>query len=315
MASKLSSKLISDPQSNKGIMGDFSHASKMFVDGDMRLAPKVKFLYHVVFEINTNALISLGFKYKHQNEINMLVKKVDLPKFNINTETLNQYNRKKVIQNKIEYSPVQVTFHDDSYGITRQLWENYYNYYYADQTASKIFGGYDPRNSTKNGRMILAPYGLDHSSTAPFFKKITIYQMSKGEWNSYALINPMISSWNHDLLDYSQNAPVENNMTVAYEAVQYGTGTVNRNSPQGFGVEHYDTVRSPLSLSSNNTGSIVKSPQITGVSTTGQENPIVRKEPTLTQVLNTGDKSVSTITPIVKNEVGGLKDTYFPGIQ
>ena len=163
--------------------------------------------------------------------------------------------------------------------------------------------------------MILAPYGLDHSSTLPFFKKITIYQMSKGEWNSYSLINPLISAWNHDTLDYSQNAPVENNMTVIYESVQYGTGTVSRNSPQGFGGDHYDTVRSPHSLSVNNTGNIVKSPQITGASTTGQEIPTVRKEPPLTEVLGTGNKSVSAITPTVKNEIGGLKDTYFPGIQ
>jgi len=264
MASSLSSQLKADSQSAKGIMGDFQHASKLFVDADMRLAPKVKFLYHVVFDINTNALVSLGFKYKHQNEINMLVKKADLPKFTVQTETLNQYNRKKVIQTKIEYNPVSIAFHDDNVGITRQLWENYYNYYYADQTATKIFGAYDPRNSTKSGKFILAPYGLDSTSTAPFFNKITIYQMSQGEWNSYTLINPLISSWNHDTMDYSQNAPAENTMSVIYESVTYNTGTVGQNSPPGFGSEHYDTTRSPLVFSNNPTTPAVTSAQMSG---------------------------------------------------
>jgi len=315
MASKLSSQLTADPQSRKGIMGDFTHASKVFVDGDMRLAPKVKFLYHVVFEINTNALVSLGFKYKHQNEINLLVKKVDLPKYNIQTETLNQYNRKKTIQKKIEYSPVQVTFHDDNFGVTRQLWENYYNYYFADQASAGIFGGYDPRNSTKSGSKILTPYGLDNNSTLPFFKKITIYQMSKGDWNSYTLVNPLISEWRHDTLAYSQNEPVENNMTIIYEAVQYNTGEINSNSPQGFGTEHYDTVKSPLTLSTGSpSGTVTRPTQFTELPQTGRIVQPPSRPPSLTEVLNTGNKISPQPQPSTTSFAGGIKGTSFPGI-
>lgn len=314
MASSLSSQLKADPLSQKGTVGDYSHASKLFVDADMRLAPKVKFLYHVVFDINTSALISLGFKYKHQNEINLLVKKADLPKFNVSTETLNQYNRKKVIQNKIDYAPVGITFHDDSFGITRQLWENYYGYYYADQQASSFPGAYNPRNSTKSGKFILSPYGLDSSSTAPFFNKITIYQMSKGEWNSYTLINPMITAWNHDSLDYSQNAPVENSMTVMYEAVQYDTGTVSQNSPPGFGTEHYDTVHSPLTLGSvGNTQT--KTSQMSGAQLTGTMKSIPPAPVPLAQAFNNGNKVSVPTTVSAPSFAGGIKNTVFPGIK
>ena len=319
MSSSLSAQLKLDPNSPKGNLADYSHASKLFVDGDMRLAPKVKFLYHVVFDINTAALVSLGFKYKHQNEINMLVKKVDLPKFTIQAETINQYNRKKVIQNKIDYNPVSISFHDDSYGVTRQLWENYYSYYYADSISTKMYGAYDPRNSTKSGAFTLAAYGLDNASTKPFFNKITIYQMSKGQWNSYALINPIISGWNHDTLDYSQNAPVENNMTLMYEAVQYKTGTVSQNSPPGFGSDHYDTQHSPLTLGSVG-GSQTTSSQMAGLATTGQMDQTPTRSPSLTQALGSGNKLTSTISAIttvaaVTPALGGLKNTFFPGIK
>lgn len=297
MASKLSSQLKSDPLSSKGIMGDFTHASNLFVDGDMRLAPKVKFLYHVVFDINTNALLTLGFKYKNQNEINMLVKSADLPKFAVQTDVKHQYNRKKVVQQTIDYQPVNIVFHDDNYGVTRKLWENYYNYYFADQTATKIVGGYDPRNQNKSGRMILSSYGLDNASTAPFFNSITIHQMAKGKWNSYKLINPIISTWNHDTLDYSSSNPVENNMTLLYEAVQYDSGTVSENSPQGFATEHYDKTPSPLSLSptsSTNSG-VTTTAQVSGTEITANNIVMPGKGGSLMTTLSNGNTTPGPI--------------------
>lgn len=232
---------------SKGNLGNFQHGSRLFTDADHRLAPKVKFLYHVVFSIDQNALKSLNLKFQHENEINMLVKRTDLPKFQVATETLNQYNRKKVVQNKIEYQPVNITFHDDNVGVIRQLWENYYAYYYADSTtALKSVSAYQ-RNAMSDANNRL-PYGFDNNSTVPFFKKITIYQMSKRKWASYTLVNPLITTWNHDTLSYSENTPVEHNMTVAYESVYYETGDVAQNNPPGFGVDHYDTVPSPISL-------------------------------------------------------------------
>ena len=97
MTSKAWNQFVSGATNPRGNVGDFQHASRLHVDSDLRLAPKQKFLFHVVFNINTNALKSSNFTDRHKNEINMLVKKCDLPKFTIQTETLNQYNRKKIV--------------------------------------------------------------------------------------------------------------------------------------------------------------------------------------------------------------------------
>ena len=40
-------------------LADYQHAARMFVDDSFRLAPKQKFLYHVSFNINDKAAISL----------------------------------------------------------------------------------------------------------------------------------------------------------------------------------------------------------------------------------------------------------------
>jgi hypothetical protein len=239
----------------KGNLGDFRHAARTFVDDSFRLMPKHKFLFHVSFHINTNSLKSLNFKYQHQNEINVLVKSADLPKYTITSETLNQYNRKKVVQTKIDYQPITIKFHDDNLGVTRQLWENYFSYYYADPITSRVFSTYT-RNAMLNSSFHKAPYGLDNNSSIPFFDKIVIYQMARRYWNSYTLVNPIITAWNHDSLDYSNNGPSEQTMTLAYEAVYYDNGRVSVNSPTGFATDHYDRTPSPISLGGGGTRSL-----------------------------------------------------------
>lgn len=241
MASKGNKYFGSSPGSPN--LRDFQHASRLFVDGDQRLAPKVKYLYHVVFAINSSALPNLNFKFQHSNEINMLVKTADLPRFQVQTETLNQYNRKRNVPVKIDYQPVTIKFHDDNHGVTRQLWENYYSYYYADPETAKKQGTYNKWPITPT-----SPYGLDNASYTPFFDYITIYQMSKRKWNSYKLINPVIQQWNHDNLDHSQSQIMEQTMTILYESVVYANGAVSSGNPPGFAVEHYDRSPSPIAL-------------------------------------------------------------------
>lgn len=257
MASPFVSQLVNGVLNPKGNVADFRHAARLFQDNEFRLAPKSKFNYHVSFDINTQALKSLNFTFQHRNEINMLVKKCDLPKFTIDTETLNQYNRKKVVQTKVNYTPVNITFHDDRLGVTRQLWENYFAYYYADPTTAKSQTAYH-RTAMANGSYSRRPYGFDNNSTIPFFNKITIYQMANKQYASYTLVNPLITAWNHDSLDYGTSAPAEQSMTLAYEAVYYGTGIVNTaaGDPPGFGIDHYDTIPSPLTLAGGGARSI-----------------------------------------------------------
>ena len=237
----------------KGNVGDFQHAARLFVDSDLRLAPKRKFNYHVSFNINPNALKTLNFQYQHQTEINMLVKTCELPKFTLKTETLNQYNRKKVVNLGIDYQPINIRFHDDNLGVVGQLWQNYYGYYYADTAAANVIGGYN-RNAMQGPGFMRARYGLDNNSSMPFFTDITIYQMAKRAFYSYKLINPVITSWSHDSLDYSSSQSAEQSMQIAYESVVYNTGYVAQGNPPGFGgPDHYDTMPSPISLAGGGT--------------------------------------------------------------
>jgi hypothetical protein len=227
------------------VLRDQQHAAKLFATEQFRLAPKQAFLFHVSFSINTAALKTADMVQRYGQEINMLVKSCDLPSFKVKTETLNQYNRKKVVQYSHEYTEIGVKFHDDNMNLINLLWQNYYSYYYADSNSARNSGAYN-RTATRNGNFITTPYGFDNSSTTPFFNSITIYQMARHEYASYKLVNPIITSWSHNKLDYSTTTPKDLDMKLQYEAVVYDQGLVGNGIPEGFGQTHYDHAPSPL---------------------------------------------------------------------
>jgi hypothetical protein len=259
------------PVLNTGIqMKDFAHASRLYADNVFALAPKAGWLYYVVFDIEPDAITDQQWANQQRvSEVGMLVKSADLPKFSVQTEVVNQYNRKTVIQKGINYTPLSITMHDDQSNVVHNMWLNYYRYYYADST----WGGNGPvgtaRDNTpgayqnnkylpSNDLFTPTNYGLNSQLTvAPFFRSITIYQLNRKIFTSFKLINPLIASWDHDKLDQtSGNRFAESRMSVAYEAVFYGTGKVKKDNPTGFAMFHYDTSPSPLSLAGGGNNSI-----------------------------------------------------------
>jgi hypothetical protein len=140
------------------VLRDYTHASLTFRTNNYQNAPKLKFLFHVYFEINQEAYtVDIA-----DANYGLLVKTVKLPSFNIDVSTLNQYNRKRLIQTKIKYDPVDITFHDDngtatntpnSGGVIRSLWKAYYNYYYADGRNPEVV--FDRRRLNGQGSALL----------------------------------------------------------------------------------------------------------------------------------------------------------------
>ena len=253
----------------KGNLADFQHGSRLYVGDAFAFAPKSKFLYHVTFNINPNAsAIIPQLTQKHNNTLNMLVKMVSLPGFKVDADVKHQYNKKRVIQKRIDYDPVQITFHDDNYGVTTALWEAYYRYYYRDgnyaetdipgnpvtnpaayQQASRQTTPYNRGNVYAGSQFNKFRYGFDNDSFEPFFNSIVIYQMSRKRYTSFTLVNPMITSWRHDTMDQSVSDPVQSECQVEYETVFYTRGEVSEgNAPKGFATEQYDKTPSPISL-------------------------------------------------------------------
>lgn len=272
----------------KGFFGsdylrDYTHASKVFRSNTYENAPKLKFNFHVYFDINTEA-------YARDNaNFSILVKSAKLPSFTFATHEMNQYNRKRIVQSKIKYDPVEIKFHDDNNNLINSLWYKYYTYYYKDAANPKVVfsgtrGGQSTGSASGNsGVPTLTDYNsktqyipsttgytdwgyIGESSNPsgpdprkiPFFKNITVFGMNRHNFIAYTLINPIITRFGHDSYNYAENSgTMENSMTVDYETVVYNQGAIDGRTPDNiitdFGsAGYYDRTVSPIAVPGSN---------------------------------------------------------------
>ena len=239
---------------------DFAHASRLFVGDNYNLAPRQGFLYHVFFDINPQFSSKVG--RQQQIESGMLVKSVDLPKFSIDTKTLNNYNKWDIVQTKVKYDPVNIVFHDDHADVIRSLWFYYYNYYYRDADlgyqgpSGAVNPGY--RQNTKYKNRQNNSWGYTPAGTGSnFIDAIRIYSLSQKRFAEYVLINPKITGFKHGQHQAGNNEAMQHDMSVSYEAVLYGAGWTSKNTVAGFADIHYDHTPSPLTPAGGGTRSIL----------------------------------------------------------
>ena len=112
-------------------MKDYRHASRLYIDDNFKLMPKQKFLFHVVFNLD-ETLFDPPFTSNERFQLNMLVKAADLPRYGYNVEEKIQYNKKMYAATRIQYEPVNITFHDDHADTVNAFWKKYYEYTIAD---------------------------------------------------------------------------------------------------------------------------------------------------------------------------------------
>jgi hypothetical protein len=249
------------PNSGNVVLRDYNHASRLYLNQAYSLVPKNGWIYYAIFDINRSAIGDYRWAMSENiQHLGALVKSAELPKYQINTETLNQYNKKTVIQKNITYSPVSFTLHDDSSNTVHNMWVNYFKYYYADPNLgsdsgfdnTRYGGAYDSESQLNTNPVFYnsTDYGLNNPGVyTPFFNSITLYQMSRQIFTSYKLVNPKIKNWEHDKMDQTQgNRLAESRMTLEYEAVFYGSGRVRRDHPTGFAEFDYDNRPSPLTV-------------------------------------------------------------------
>lgn len=241
---------------------DYQHASKTFVTDAYAYSPKFKWLFHVYFDINEQFVNQAGI-FPTDKNFGLAVKSIDLPKYTFDLHDMNQYNRHRMVQSKIKYDPVNVTFNDDNNNLIRKLWYAYYSYNIGDPnnpttTAANTANQYSNNIGTEQwgySGAELNPTPLTSSLTTgkvPFFRSINIYGFNQHNFALYQLINPIIDSWQHDTYDYYQTTGImENRMSIRYEYVKYYDGALSGTAPsnfvQGFGnPAHYDTEKSPI---------------------------------------------------------------------
>jgi hypothetical protein len=291
-----------------GSVRDYAHAAQIFRTNDFSRAPKSKHLFFVTININpaarsdqfTSAPVPVG-----PNELSYLVKSVDMPKFEMDIQGLNQYNKKVIIQKSIKYNPISIKFHDDNIGSLRHFWQSYYNYYYADGSYNNL--DYDSANDDKYARRIKSRWGMDTGAKVPYLTSIEIYSMYHGtETQLITLQNPVISNFSHDTHDYSSgNELLESSMQVHYTGVTYEDMIDATYGIAGFGLDNPDTYDTELSSLSSGLGLQVNvsTGQLfnTQTSTRTSNRPAYNPNPSLRTQTNIYNQNYSTSSRVINN--------------
>lgn len=161
-----------------------------------------------------------------------LVRTADFPQVEFKTQTLNEYNRKKIVNTGVEYQPVTIRVVDTVSNAWLTLIMKYFAYHYMNPRNKNNVGERDVATvnyGQGGGEFIASQFGpggnfdsnqagYNINQNPHFFERIdyVLYHAQKGI--QYSLINPVMTGFTHTPLDYASNEVMEFSMTFQYES-------------------------------------------------------------------------------------------------
>jgi hypothetical protein len=201
--------------------------------------------YFLVFNLYPTNDDFLQSKYDylktHRDRLHFLCHTVEGPKFQIQQDVMNQYNRKRIVNRKIDYDPVSVRMYDtiDGLGLrfAKLLYEfefqnaRLYKKTHKDNDNNKTMGKYSfrPENERANYNEsiigteeqflsqhnfgLIAKPGHSHR----IIKSIDLYQLAGKLYSKARMVHPRLSRFDMDQMDYSSSAVTNVSLSFQYE--------------------------------------------------------------------------------------------------
>lgn len=153
--------------------------------------PYLKFAYEVKF-------ITTGGEYGYDTTPVFLAKTCELPRWTAETQVVNVYNHKTIVQTKLNYEPITMTLYDQTNNSgDAMIWAWVQEQFDAtDGSKAAKFKSFEVEIKMKN---LSAPGAED---------------------KVYKLKNAFIVDAQHDTLDYSTSDPVMWSLTIRYEDLE-----------------------------------------------------------------------------------------------
>lgn len=211
--------------SNEKMLALPNQAGKLF-NPDSRYPVRQKHLFVLRF-----VRAGVGME---QRGLTFVAKSVERPSVEATTETLNQYNKKKLIHTGVRYNPVNATFYDTADGTALNMWVSYAKHYFADynQDERAYFDDLinsemnDPNNIGWGFKIPPVPEGIFDrgAGTQNYFSAVQVYQVWGQEFISYKLLNPRITNFTPDELSYDTGEVSTISTQIQYEAIEHLNG-------------------------------------------------------------------------------------------
>jgi len=193
--------------------------------------PRLKHNWTVGFELSPGATQLLSKKIGSDrvdqllSELTLRAQSVDLPTWNITTQTLNQYNKQRHVHTRVDWQQVQVKFLDTVDNAFQALLTAYMEYYFPNNFNDVGFNAMQP-DQLKLG--FKGEYGLASINDANnnFFITMVVNREYGGWVDQTLLINPKITAVQHDTLDYTDaGSTLTWTITLQYESVVFRPST------------------------------------------------------------------------------------------
>lgn len=159
--------------------------------------------------------------------VTSLIRTASLPEVKFRTDVKNQYNRKKIINTGVDYTPVSIKLLDNAWNESLDLIMRYYSYNYmnvrnfsTDRNELKYQLSSNAENinsafKTESFNSNLTGYNIN--TTRYFFERIDYVLYSGQKAVQYSIFNPVLSGFTTGEIDYSSSDPLEFDLTFDYE--------------------------------------------------------------------------------------------------
>lgn len=196
-------------------------------NGHLTLQPRLSYQYYVNFVLTDAGASKMALLQMSQydvNDIQPFVNTVSMPSFKIEGDLLNEYDRPRINQTKLSKDPVSMTMYDVVNGATLKLWQAYYEFYFKDgiKTDSKTTKA-PVETSTE---LHTSNFGYNLSSVTSeryFFDYIEIALVHGSREQKITLHKPMIVSFDHSAMSFSDSKLIELKYTFDAEYIEYDT--------------------------------------------------------------------------------------------
>jgi hypothetical protein len=173
--------------------------------GDQTRTPRQKFNFELILELGSGK----------SSIIFTRVSSVTAASYTFDTVIMNQYNRKRIIQTRLNYEPITVTFYDTYDNQWHTLMSNYIAHYYNEGQGINVPDTKIKDDSTIN-QFFDTNWGFTPNSNRYFFSQIKINQAGRVT----ILNNPIITNMQGDTLDYSESSPIMYTVTFQPESIE-----------------------------------------------------------------------------------------------
>lgn len=185
--------------------------------------PKPKFLYYVRF-MKSGGSGNTDSGTDWTKGVGVLAHTVKRPSITFETETLNQYNKKRVIQKKQEFDEISVTFHDTVDQRAFNMFYDYYRFYYGEPRHEQVSDwSWDIMSATMKqaGNWGFIPPAVDPDYSY-YFSHIELYYIYGKTYTQINIIHPKITSMDLDDLSYDEgNGTLNITTKFAHEGFIY----------------------------------------------------------------------------------------------